>query len=1169
MPRFKRKGSGVSRIEPLSHDHFAFRKSVFHGFPMSPSAINFDDESQLLAIGTETGELRIYGQPGVEFAGRTSSEKTITKIFSFGSLYQYLTVQDDNSLLLWQLEGESGLPALKIANEFVMERDEGKTITSACLSKLAGHFYIGTESGNVYVLDVRLFMVKDDSINWANATALIQKSTQTHPGSVTSIELSPANHNKLLIGYEKGIIVLWDVTQPLPERNFPTTMEEIKQPLTSLSWQREGKKFMSAHKDSSLYYWNINSSTPEEGPTKQYGEVCEPIDRIKWLNSTSNPLDIFSGGLPSEDKDEHNIVTVIQGTEHVALDFSSRVIDFVTITDPDTKRGKALIVLCQQELLAFDLEAPKCPMIKKPYLHSIHSSPVTCLKAFDNCPKDILSVFEAASEANANSSTNNTYISAMAWPVNGGFVRVSDPPTLDLLVTGHASGSIKFWNTTSSAMDLIYELKTSSIFQNSDGEEFDEAAFSEFQWPPYRKVSSYDPYDDDTRLSIRFIDFCPYSLKLCIGGEGGQALTFAFNPEPAEVRVEHIVADIFIEEVRTRGRGGGLRNNAPLECKSDFIQLPAGFQPSLCLQCMPAMPVTALAFRPSYGLVAVANNKGFVVANFFTKCIVLVHPTVLSDGVEARNISRVQSMRRSLRSSLRRRSSTAIAEERRKIVASFNLESGIEEKRPSSARSPLKDRRTQSVDGQIFLDSGGPVVQVAIPPEQRGVVCHLLFSETHISGGGPHVSVIASTMGSSLIRYTIEVPTKDMKYTGPNRAFPAGKDYGLVHAAPIVGLFVLDHDMQPVPSPSEIEAKAAPSPNMEPPHYLVIVTQEQIKIISLPNMRSKRKEKVNNLIHERISKAWMIKAKVAAAPIGASRDWNNALVVMTTIGHILVYSLPDIKIMYHKELYVLPSDQKAMQSLIVSSNAESFHLRSFSELERQLLCSYNFSYHTSLQPNLHSFEGATGQATQRPQSRQQKPPELSSAPGRTSSSTNSTPARETSTSKPNSMRFRSSAQSETSLNTGTSVRSRSLSPGASMELAKKKSADQPIANGIDNELEPHPPVIPEVTPVAKDVMASAAAFTQIYDSKHQGSSSSSSSDSESESESDDDDDDDDVDEMVGGGGGTFFNPLLMDDENEGGASQELDTIIASSLQQLESARSFYERMQKQARGSET
>lgn len=47
-----------------------------------------------------------------------------------------------------------------------------------------------------------------------------------------------------------------------------------------------------------------------------------------------------------------------------------------------------------------------------------------------------------------------------------------------------------------------------------------------------------------------------------------------------------------------------------------------------------------------------------------------------------------------------------------------------------------------------------------------------------------------------------------------------------------------------------------------------------------------------------------------AAPVGVSRDWNNALVVMTTIGHVLVYSIPDIKLIYHKELYVLPSDQK-------------------------------------------------------------------------------------------------------------------------------------------------------------------------------------------------------------------------------------------------------------------
>ena len=91
-------------------------------------------------------------------------------------------------------------------------------------------------------------------------------------------------------------------------------------------------------------------------------------------------------------------------------------------------------------------------------------------------------------------------------------------------------------------------------------------------------------------------------------------------------------------------------------------------------------------------------------------------------------------------------------------------------------------------------------------------------------------------------------------------------------------------------------------------------------------MRSKRKEKINNLIHERIFKAWIIKVKVpgeyvpcyytiinviiVAAPVGASRDWNCGLVILTTIGHLLVYSLPEIRLIYHKEFFILPSDQK-------------------------------------------------------------------------------------------------------------------------------------------------------------------------------------------------------------------------------------------------------------------
>ena len=119
-----------------------------------------------------------------------------------------------------------------------------------------------------------------------------------------------------------------------------------------------------------------------------------------------------------------------------------------------------------------------------------------------------------------------------------------------------------------------------------------------------------------------------------------------------------------------------------------------------------------------------------MVANFYTKHIVLVHPTVMSDGIEARNIGRVQSLRRSLRSSLRRRSTSASAEERRKIAASLNLEMDIQ---GGGAKNPSK-RRAHSADAGLAIEDTGPIVNTTVPPEQQGFVCHLVFAETHISG---------------------------------------------------------------------------------------------------------------------------------------------------------------------------------------------------------------------------------------------------------------------------------------------------------------------------------------------------------------------------------------------------------------------------------------------------
>lgn len=131
-----------------------------------------------------------------------------------------------------------------------------------------------------------------------------------------------------------------------------------------------------------------------------------------------------------------------------------------------------------------------------------------------------------------------------------------------------------------------------------------------------------------------------------------------------------------------------------------------------------------------------------------------------------------------------------------------------------------------------------------------------------------------------------------------------------MHAAPIVSVFILDYDGIPIPGPYEIEARAVAAPNLRNPHYAVVCTSEQIKVISLPSMKQKRKEKVMERIQEKINKAWVIRVKVPAAPVGAARDWNPALAVLTASGTLLAYSIPDLRRCFRENSLISSADQK-------------------------------------------------------------------------------------------------------------------------------------------------------------------------------------------------------------------------------------------------------------------
>ena len=85
-------------------------------------------------------------------------------------------------------------------------------------------------------------------------------------------------------------------------------------------------------------------------------------------------------------------------------------------------------------------------------------------------------------------------------------------------------------------MSLIYELKTRILFVGM--EEDTDASQSQYSWPPYRNVGKFDPFGDDPRLAIHHVKFCQLTRTLCVGGAGGQVITFSINSTYSDVRLE-------------------------------------------------------------------------------------------------------------------------------------------------------------------------------------------------------------------------------------------------------------------------------------------------------------------------------------------------------------------------------------------------------------------------------------------------------------------------------------------------------------------------------------------------------------------------------------------------------------------------------------------------------
>nr|XP_033795477.1 syntaxin-binding protein 5 isoform X2 [Geotrypetes seraphini] len=626
--------------ETLQSEHFQLCKTVRHGFPYQPSALAFDPVQKILAVGTQTGALRLFGRPGVECYCQHDNGAPVIQLqflINEGALVSALA---DDSLHLWNLRQKR--PAILHSLKFNRER-----ITFCHLPFQSKWLYLGTERGNIHIVNVESFTLSGYVIMWNKA---IELSSKSHPGPVVHISDNPMDEGKLLVGFESGTVVLWDLKSKKADYRY--TYDEA---IHSVAWHHEGKQFICSHSDGTLTIWNVRSPNKPIQTIVPHGkqikdgrkpEPCKPILKVEYKTTRSGePFIILSGGLSYDTIGRRPCLTVMHGKSTAVLEMDYSIVDFLTLCETpypnDFQEPYAVVVLLEKDLVVIDLAQNGYPIFENPYPLTIHESPVTCCEYFADCPVDLIPALYSVGARQKHQG-----YSKKEWPINGGNWGLGTQSYPEIIITGHADGSIKFWDASAITLQVLYKLKTAKVFEKYKNKDDKQST----------DIVDEDPY------AIQMISWCPESRMLCVAGVSAHVIIYKFSKQEMateivsmlEVRLLYEISDVESPDVdqlptlptpsggsnsqpmipqshpsTSSSSSDGLRDNVPcLKVRSNPLKQSAGYQVELVIQLVwvsgePPQQITSLAVNSLYGLVVFGNCNGIAMVDYLQKTVLL------------------------------------------------------------------------------------------------------------------------------------------------------------------------------------------------------------------------------------------------------------------------------------------------------------------------------------------------------------------------------------------------------------------------------------------------------------------------------------------------------------------------------------------------------------------
>jgi syntaxin-binding protein 5 len=228
-----------------------------------------------------------------------------------------ISVTDGSCLHMWTLRQK--VPSVVQKLRFTREK-----VTCCCLPLQSQWLYVGTEAGNVRFVDVHQFTLSVYGVLWNQAISVQQKEK---PGAVVIISEQPTDTNKLLIGYQQGQLVLWD----LKLRQAVFRLKHAS-PFSCASWLSDGSKFVCGHLNGLLTVWSSKNppSLLETLASSHHGkedEILSPVTHVEWLSrSGRDPMLLYAGGMPRSHSLNQGCLTALHGKSTEVSMFSAPIL---------------------------------------------------------------------------------------------------------------------------------------------------------------------------------------------------------------------------------------------------------------------------------------------------------------------------------------------------------------------------------------------------------------------------------------------------------------------------------------------------------------------------------------------------------------------------------------------------------------------------------------------------------------------------------------------------------------------------------------------------------------------------------------------------------------------------------------------------------------------------